>query len=254
MLLNLRIAVDGLHWPVEQKHLRLSLGVALFFVMVMLFVHLLPINNCYGIQPRETDGLIGLLFSPFLHVDWLHLGSNLPPLFLLLAGLFYFYPNRFFEVLFLGILSTNFLVWIFARSGCIIGASGVVYNLAGFLVLKSFLNNDRRLGAFALIFIFLYGGLVWGVFPHNAPISWESHMLGALTGFIFALVFRKQQAWNSPTYISQPNEEDESQMSDNSWQSSTSTLFKTSEDIEDWLNYKEINYFYQENKNPESDS
>jgi hypothetical protein len=34
---------------------------------------------------------------------------------------------------------------------------------------------------------FMYGGLVWGVFPAEERISWEGHLSGAVVGLILAI-------------------------------------------------------------------
>lgn len=90
--------------------------------------------NEYGIQPRSSHGLWGFLFSPFLHANVSQLLCNSVPLLILMMGLFYFYPQIAWRVLLIGTLSTNLSVWLFARPGDHIGASGVVY-LFGFFSL-----------------------------------------------------------------------------------------------------------------------
>src|SRR5689334_10267800 len=40
----------------------------------------------FGIRPRATDGLDGIVFSPFLHGSWSHLIGNTVP-FVVLGGL-----------------------------------------------------------------------------------------------------------------------------------------------------------------------
>ena len=39
--------------------------------------------------------------------------------------------------------------------------------------------------------VFLYGGMIWYVFPVEERISWEGHLSGFLVGFIFAFIFRR---------------------------------------------------------------
>lgn len=46
--------------------------------------------------------------------------------------------------------------------------------------------------AISLFVIFLYGSLIWGIFPTEKPISWEGHLFGFLTGIIAAIAARKQ--------------------------------------------------------------
>ena len=41
--------------------------------------------------------------------------------------------------------------------------------------------------------VFLYGSLFWGLFPIEQSISWEGHLGGALTGFLLALLYRKEE-------------------------------------------------------------
>jgi len=233
----------------ERKHLRYSILVPMGIVGIMVFLHLLPIESCLGIEPRCIEKLHGIILSPFFHADWSHLLSNLPPLFLLMAGLFYYYPGRFFQILLLGTLLNNITLWFFARSGCHIGASGIIYFLSAFFLLSAFLARNRRMGAFVLIIVFLYGSLIWGIFPNKPEISWEAHLGGAMWGFIFSFLFRHQPTWLSRIEPNIP-ESDPSLQQDQDFE--TETELKNSTEIENWLNFKEIKYFYKED-NP-SDS
>ncbi len=148
----------------------------------------------YGLQPQTLSGLRGILFSPFLHADWAHLSANSIPLFLLSAGLFYYYGKKAGTILLLSWFITGLWVWIFARdTGIHIGASGVVYALATFHFMGGLLRREPRMMAFSLLVVFLYGGLVWGVIPDFYPgknISWESHLLGGLAGIVLAFAYR----------------------------------------------------------------
>ena len=53
------------------------------------------------------------------------------------------------------------------------------------------IRKNTNLLAISLLVVFLYGGLVWGIFPFEFKVSWESHLFGALTGLALAFVFRK---------------------------------------------------------------
>jgi hypothetical protein len=40
--------------------------------------------------------------------------------------------------------------------------------------------------------VFLYGGIVWGIFPIKQEISWEGHLFGMIAGIIIAFNYRKE--------------------------------------------------------------
>lgn len=150
--------------------------------------------NDYGIQPRSLKGLRGILFSPFLHSGIKHLLSNSLPLLVLSVTLFYFYKRIAFEVLIFGAILTGLLTWLIGRGySNHIGASGVVYLLASFLFFKGIWSKNIRMIAVSLIVVFLYGSLVWGMFPNKPNISWEGHLSGFISGVVFALVYRNYQ-------------------------------------------------------------
>ena len=149
----------------------------------------------YGLYPLQIKGLPGIITSPLLHSDFSHLIANSIPLWLLCGLLFYFYRELAIKVLLLIYFITGIWVWFFARGdGVHIGASGVVYGLAAFLFLSGILRRESKLMAITLLITFLYGGMVWGVFPQFFPtqrISWESHLMGLLAGSVLALYYRK---------------------------------------------------------------
>jgi membrane associated rhomboid family serine protease len=150
----------------------------------------------YGLEPQTFIGLRGIFFSPLIHADWAHLSSNSVPLFLLSAGLFYYYGKKARTIFTLCWLVTGLWVWIFAAdTGIHIGASGVVYALATFHFTGGILRREPRMMAFSLLVAFLYGGLVWGISPDFFPgknISWQSHLLGGLAGILIAFAYRDE--------------------------------------------------------------
>ena len=58
---------------------------AIWLTFILSWV--LPLNR-FGLVPRESRGLFGIVSMPFLHQDFKHLISNTVPLALLLALLF----------------------------------------------------------------------------------------------------------------------------------------------------------------------
>lgn len=151
--------------------------------------------NQYGLYPREVKGLLGIITSPLLHADLSHLFANTVPLLILGTLLFYFYKEIAWMILILLYLVTGFWVWTFARGGAAhIGASGVIYGLAAFLFFSGIIRKEPALMVITLLIAFLYGSLIWGIFPELFPhqhISWESHFMGLLAGLVLAVYYRK---------------------------------------------------------------
>jgi membrane associated rhomboid family serine protease len=145
----------------------------------------------FGIYPLTAKGLPGIIFSPFIHADFTHLFNNSLPLFFLSVALFYFYSEVALKVFLLTFLLTGFLVWIAGRDAWHIGASGLVYGLASFLFFSGIIRRYYRLIALSLLVVFLYGSMVWGMFPDlYKNVSWESHMLGFFSGIFLSVWFR----------------------------------------------------------------
>lgn len=147
----------------------------------------------YGIFPRNIKGLRGVIFSPFIHGSLDHLYSNTFPIFVLMAVLIYFYRNIAAKVLIIGTLLTGFFTWFIARGDSFhIGASGVIYLLASFIFFSGILRKSMRLVAISIVVAFLYGGMIWYVFPIMKGVSWEGHLSGFISGIILAYWYRDQ--------------------------------------------------------------
>jgi len=134
-----------------------------------------------GIHPRRVDGLDGILWAPFLHVDIAHLFSNSVPL-IVMGGLVsargFSYWSRLTLVIALG---GGLATWMFAGEGNHVGASGIVFGYFGALLGAAwFERRPAALGA-ALLAIFLYSGIVAGLVP-QPDLSWEGHLFGFLSG------------------------------------------------------------------------
>jgi len=199
---------------VKDQQFKYSTGVILYplvmlFTVWLVFWYQVRIDHSiksFGIRPQKVEGLMGILTSPFLHGDINHLYNNSIPLFVLSLALFYFYKRIAWKVIVYGILLSGLLTWTIAKSGNHIGASGLIYVLVSFIFFKGIFAKHYRLIALSLMVVFLYGSLIWYVFPVKADMSWQGHLGGLITGFIFALIFRKQIAkpqrykWEDPDY------------------------------------------------------
>ncbi|HUH46565.1 MAG TPA: rhomboid family intramembrane serine protease [Arenibacter sp.] len=168
--------------------------------------------NHYGIYPRSFKGLRGIVFSPFLHGSVGHLYNNTIPIAMLTAALVYFYREIAFKVLLYGILLSGLITWLIARPSYHIGASGVIYVLATFIFFKGIFSKHYRLVALSLIVVFIYGSLLWYIFPLQEGISWEGHLGGFITGLVLAISLRatlpqpKKYDWEKEDYKEENDE------------------------------------------------
>lgn len=181
---------------IYRKKLLLSAVIPLIVVVLIWLVKIIELLFDLdfargGIHPLSADGLPGILLSPFIHSDLKHLFNNTVPLFLLSTALFYFYTDSALAILGWIYLLTGLLVWIAGRPAWHIGASGLVYGLASFLFFSGIMRRHISMMALSLLIVFSYGSMVWGIFPDvYKDVSWESHMLGFVSGAGLAVVYR----------------------------------------------------------------
>jgi membrane associated rhomboid family serine protease len=142
-----------------------------------------------GVYPRELHGLAGILAAPLVHGSWLHLISNSFALLVLGSVLLYGYPRTALPLLVLTWLGSGLCVWLFGRASYHFGASGLTHGLMFFIFVSGILRHDRLSIALSMIVFFLYGGMVWTVFPTEPGVSFESHFFGAVMGLAAAFLF-----------------------------------------------------------------
>ena len=148
-----------------------------------------------GVKPVSTEGIPGIILFHFIHGDWEHLFANTFPMLVLGTSLYYFYRPLANKILLILIFSVGLLTWCGARSGVHIGASGLVYGLTFFLMLSGFIRRNKRLIIISLVVVFLYGSLVWGLYPKYAienNISWEGHLSGFVMGIVLAIFYKNE--------------------------------------------------------------
>jgi membrane associated rhomboid family serine protease len=181
--------------PADALRLRYAVGAVTVFIAVLWVIMLVDSGLSLhlprlGIYPREAGALGGILLAPLIHGSWSHLISNSFALFVLGIVLLYGYPRSAPAVLLLITIGSGLGVWLFARGSYHVGASGLTHGLMFFVFVSGILRRDRLSIGLSLIVFFLYGGMIWTVFPQQPDISYESHFFGALTGVIAAFLFR----------------------------------------------------------------
>jgi membrane associated rhomboid family serine protease len=147
----------------------------------------------FGILPREIIGLRGILFAPFLHFGFAHVAANTVP-FLILGWLVMLRgASSFFAVSIISAFISGAGTWIFGSRGLHIGASGMIFGYLGYLLFRGFFERSMSAIAISLIVGFTYGGLVFGVLPGRAGISWEGHLFGFIGGAIAAKLLSEEK-------------------------------------------------------------
>ena len=148
----------------------------------------------YGIEPRDPDGLVGVVAAPFLHGGFGHLIANSLP-FLVLGILIALQgPLRVVWVTLIVMLVSGLGTWLIAPEGTIhIGASGIVFGYATYLLARGIFNS-----AIGEILIGVGVAVVWGtallggLVPQEG-VSWQGHLFGAVGGVIAAWVLRRER-------------------------------------------------------------
>ncbi|WP_229897474.1 rhomboid family intramembrane serine protease [Streptomyces finlayi] len=148
--------------------------------------------DTYGVSPRDLSELRDVLPMSFLHGGFAHLASNTLPLLILgflaaLGGI-----RRFAAVVVTIMLVAGLGVWLTAPSHSItLGASGVVFGLFGYLVVRGFVDRRPWDVVLGLVVAVVYGSILWGVLPTDSGISWQCHLFGLLGGVLAAFAFRR---------------------------------------------------------------
>ncbi len=163
----------------------------------------------YGNYPRRPDALGGIVLGPLIHGSWTHLLSNTAPLIVLGTAIVYGYPRASRIALPVIYFGGGIGVWLFARSAFHVGASGLTFGMMFFVFTIGALRWDRRAIALALMVFFLYGGMIWGIFPRDPAISFEAHLFGAVTGVALAVALRRLDPPPPERRYSWEDEEDE---------------------------------------------
>lgn len=181
----------------SKKHIQNTVkfaGICILFLWSIHIIGLITGNSFahYGINPREVNGLIGIITAPLIHGDIEHLFSNTFPFFVLTGVIYFFYPKVAIPSFILIYILTGIIVWLFARPVHHIGASGVVYGLLSFVLFTGIFRRNLKSIALALSVTVLYSGYFYGLLPLNEKISWESHLFGALVGILVAYIFKGQ--------------------------------------------------------------
>jgi len=177
------------------QRLRRCFFLVLSFVILLWLIKLVESGLSLrlvrlGIYPGTLRGLGGILWAPLIHGSFSHVFANTAPLIVLGTALLYGYPRAARIALPVIYLGSGLGVWLFARSAYHIGASGLTFGMMFFVFTIGALRWDKRAIALSLIVFFLYGSMIWGIFPTAPDISFEYHFFGAILGVCLAALLK----------------------------------------------------------------
>ena len=187
-----------------------------FLILILYLLKFLEIGMEWdftrlGVYPMQKRGVFGIFAHPLVHADLQHLLANTLPLFFLSWCLFYFYRHIASYIFFSIWIGCGLLTFLIGKPGWHVGSSGIIYGLAFFLFFSGILRKHVPLVALALLITFLYGGLVWNMFPQfaKATTSWEGHLSGAITGIVCAFAFKNYGPQRPTPFADEIEEEEE---------------------------------------------
>lgn len=199
----------------EVRRIFLALVIPSFLLFVLYVMKTLEAGMDWdftrlGVYPLSKKGVFGIFAHPLVHADFSHLFANTVPLLFLSWCLFYFYRDLGAFILFFIWIVCGLITFVIGKPGWHVGASGIIYGLAFFLFFSGILRRHIPLVAISLLVTFLYGGLVWNMFPYFAKetTSWEGHLSGAVAGTVAALLFRNKGPQKPDPFAGETEEEE----------------------------------------------
>ena len=181
--------------PVLKEFKILIVSVAMFWAIEIADYTIFNGSlNQYGIKPRDTAALWGILLAPMLHGGFGHLMANTIS-FIPLGWLTMLQETSdFYIVSVVSALVGGIGVWIFGAPNSVhIGASILIYGYLGFLLLRGYFQRNMPSIVLSFFVAIVYGGLIWGVFPSEVGISWEGHLFGFIGGAIAAKIIAQEK-------------------------------------------------------------
>jgi membrane associated rhomboid family serine protease len=151
--------------------------------------------DAHGIVPRTASGLQGILFAPLLHESFGHLIANTIPFVVLGLTIAFAGAARFLEVTGIVVVVSGLGTWLTAPGSSVtVGASGLVFGYATYLVARAVFSRSLGQLAIGVIVGLLFGGaLLWGLAPHTG-ISWQDHLFGGIGGVLAARLLAAEDA------------------------------------------------------------
>jgi membrane associated rhomboid family serine protease len=183
--------------PAAASSRRTALAILAALVSLMWVLEIVDLAldhrlDQYGIEPRDVDGLDGVVTAPFLHVGFAHLIGNTLPFVVMGVLIAFEGPLRLVGVTVITALVSGLGTWLIAPEGTIhLGASGVVFGYATYLIARGAFNRRLvEIGIGVAVAVIWGGALLAGLEPQQG-ISWQGHLFGAIGGVVAARVLAR---------------------------------------------------------------
>jgi membrane associated rhomboid family serine protease len=172
-----------------------SFVLVLYVIEIINTLLLHSLNRTFGLRPRSPDGILDILTFPLLHANLTHLISNTLPLIIFGFLVFLSGMRVFVTALAASWLGSGIVVWLVGGFNVTVGASGVVFGLFAFLLVRGFFNRNWWQILLSVVLFMAYGGILFGILPTVASyVSWQAHLGGAIGGVAAALLLSTRRA------------------------------------------------------------
>ncbi|PSW58211.1 rhomboid family intramembrane serine protease [Photobacterium leiognathi] len=171
----------------------LSVWVISFIAFIINHIFNGVLNN-YGLLPRHVTHISNIVVYPFIHGSWTHLFFNLSSFTLLALGVGVNGVARLLNVILLCWLLGSISVWLFGRISYHVGLSGIIYGIWGYLLIYGLVLRSLLSLIITFLVMIYFSSMIWGVFPMNYQVSFESHLFGAIAGGFVGYFLGKKDA------------------------------------------------------------
>jgi membrane associated rhomboid family serine protease len=184
-------------WEIQRGGIELLFGI----VALMWLVEIVNWIDGYGlshdgIYSRSVSHLWGIFTAPFIHENFApHLLDNTIPfavmgVFIALRG-----ARQLAIVTAIVILLGGLGTWLIGPAHVsTIGASGVVFGYATYLLIRGLFNRSLLELIIGGVVGAIFGGaLLSSLVPHTG-VSWQGHLCGGLAGVVAAYVLARQDS------------------------------------------------------------
>jgi membrane associated rhomboid family serine protease len=180
---------------VQRQGIQLLVGiVALMWLIEILNTLDSNALDSDGIYPRNIGRLWGIITAPFLHASFQHLIDNTIPFVFMGLIIALLGAARLALVTAIVIVLGGVGTWLIAPAHTVtVGASGVVFGYATYLLTRGLFNRSALELLVGVVVGVVWGGaLLTSLVPHYG-VSWQAHACGAVAGVIAAWLLARRR-------------------------------------------------------------